>query len=304
MVPKSHHLQVYESKLAGMSRTTMYVVWDAVFADFCHHTGSSFTIPTDLLPSLAGIATIFQRQLQDEYAAGHWSGDLFSSLAWMLFFPERKDYHDSITSTQLASTYLIPTWSRIGKGIGLSIYTFANPHSLRSEVTRLIAETRLVGSQPLGAIAHAHLSVTSLAMDLDSFDPKDVHIKKSSHVGVFGSLFLKKQCFGSFSLDFDLPFRAQDMGNEDAGGALQEILRHRWVLLGSCGIKSKTESKEPLAIENQRIRWAFGLVLRQAIDTDQFYRVGSFFPDFLNAEGAGSLELFRKHSKAQTMVVV
>jgi hypothetical protein len=63
-------------------KKNLYKEWDLILGDYSHYTRSSFTRLTDLLPALSGLAALFNKQLQDDYLAGHWMKDLFLSLGW------------------------------------------------------------------------------------------------------------------------------------------------------------------------------------------------------------------------------
>ncbi|KAF9773647.1 hypothetical protein IL306_008518 [Fusarium sp. DS 682] len=47
-----------------------------------YYSWRKFTVPSDRLPALAGLATRFQRVFGDEYYAGLWKGDLLRGLLW------------------------------------------------------------------------------------------------------------------------------------------------------------------------------------------------------------------------------
>ena len=92
----------------------LYKKWDLMFSNYSRYTRSSFTKPTDLLPALSGLAALFNKQLQDDYLAGHWSKDLIQSLAWCCIPQLAKS--DFLHELQYPNPYLFPSWSRLCSG--------------------------------------------------------------------------------------------------------------------------------------------------------------------------------------------
>ncbi len=78
-------------------------------------TATQLTKSSNVLPSLSGMATIFQRKLGCRYYAGHWESGLLQSLLWHM-------NTDGSTNTGLelppkpeqsqdTRSYVAPTWS-------------------------------------------------------------------------------------------------------------------------------------------------------------------------------------------------
>jgi hypothetical protein len=80
-------------------------------------SGRIFTSREDMFPALSGIAESFSRELEDEYLAGVWSGDL---KPWGLMWrynrtpPPHKSL-DSLLSHLEAESALLPSWTWVGR---------------------------------------------------------------------------------------------------------------------------------------------------------------------------------------------
>jgi hypothetical protein len=77
------------------------------------YTRLGFTFNTDILPALTGIASLFQKQLNDTYLAGLWQKSLPRSLLWHRDKSAwlRKHPQDSLPSPRAQQEYIAPTWS-------------------------------------------------------------------------------------------------------------------------------------------------------------------------------------------------
>lgn len=66
------------------------------------YSNGTLIFPSDVFPALAGLATEFNRRLQDQYIGGLWKADLLRGLLWTVSDPER---------ASSAIPYRAPTWS-------------------------------------------------------------------------------------------------------------------------------------------------------------------------------------------------
>lgn len=114
--------------------------WIEVMKQCTRFTSASFTIPTDLLPALSGLASRFGDLLpEDVYQAGHWSGDLHVSLMWALYdkLPsELGKYQDESAEQRLMTVELVPSWSCISRGVVYFRVDLDWAYQIRSRVLR------------------------------------------------------------------------------------------------------------------------------------------------------------------------
>ncbi|KAL8717830.1 MAG: hypothetical protein Q9225_004969 [Loekoesia sp. 1 TL-2023] len=78
---------------------SLYNFWLQIIANY---TKRKLTVPSDIFPALAGIASILQVHLGDRYLAGLFEGDLLRSLLWQIIDP---------SSSATTSACLAPSWS-------------------------------------------------------------------------------------------------------------------------------------------------------------------------------------------------
>lgn len=61
--------------IANAHIAKLYATWSQVSRAFDGIAENSRTKTHNLLPSLAGLNSLFHRRLQDQYCAGHWRSD-------------------------------------------------------------------------------------------------------------------------------------------------------------------------------------------------------------------------------------
>jgi hypothetical protein len=89
----------------------LYLQWNnQVAAEFSLY-GFEFTRATDVLPSLAGLATLFASKLHDRYLAGLWEEDLYRSLIWNTQPEAKPSYSQMLDRLRHPSPYIAPSWS-------------------------------------------------------------------------------------------------------------------------------------------------------------------------------------------------
>ena len=82
-----------------IKRDDLYNTWVQIIRDY---TRRNLTRQSDILPALAGLASIFQAYLGDRYLAGLWEGDLPRGLLWRVEEPSR---------AKVAQPSQYPSWS-------------------------------------------------------------------------------------------------------------------------------------------------------------------------------------------------
>lgn len=116
----------------------IYVAWIEVMKQYTRFTPASFTVPTDLLPALSGLASRFGDLLpEDVYLAGHWSGDLHASLMWRAEqnIPlELAEYQTGTVEQRLGIVDVVPSWSCLSRGYVLFMIKPKEYATIKSEV--------------------------------------------------------------------------------------------------------------------------------------------------------------------------
>lgn len=100
-------------------KNVLYMRWNAILENY---TGRRMTNPSDVFPALAGLASEFNRRLNDQYVAGLWKADLHRGLLWRIEEQE---------TCRAATPYRAPSWSWASK-VG-QIYTIRDSDFLVDE---------------------------------------------------------------------------------------------------------------------------------------------------------------------------
>lgn len=140
----------------------LYGYWSKLLDEFKSITVASFTQPKDLLPALSGLAAYFGGRLRDKYCAGHWCNDLHNSLMWLRSKPSREPNAFYVGRTRSPSPYVVPSWSRLGKGDTLTLFEPFHAHlHISPKTLRFELEIGTPGQNPFGAITHAQIEIRS-----------------------------------------------------------------------------------------------------------------------------------------------
>ncbi|KAM4055295.1 heterokaryon incompatibility protein [Hirsutella rhossiliensis] len=144
------------------SPSVLHKEWADVAAE-CSCVFPEFTRPTDLWPSIAGIATLFAERLRDEYLAGLWKGDLSRSLHWTGARSNRPKYADLMAQLEHPSQYIAPSWSWGSHStlVSFSLYADHTVDHCRPEYSILRASVKLKGANPFGELESAHLDISA-----------------------------------------------------------------------------------------------------------------------------------------------
>lgn len=277
----------------------LYAYWSRLLDEYKIITVDSFTQPTDLLPALSGLAAYFGGRLKDEYCAGHWYKDLHNSLMWLRGKPSRDTkafYVDRIGSP---SPYIVPSWSRVGRGDTLALF---NHHPaflhISPKTLRLDLEIGLAGQDPFGAITDAQLEIrshttslqTALAAPRITVVPSDPPLSPKCWEVSFVRRDKSKSMFSGYIRRDKRSFSCHvwvdyDLKTEDA---CEDAYGWKWVLLG-------TFLKRPC-----------GLLLHQ-VDGSKWCRVGIFDSEEYESHGEHEpmqLRDFIELSDVETVIII
>lgn len=149
------------------SKDELHRAWEQVMSRYTAFTSSSFTVQTDLLPALSGLARLFGDRLQEKYLAGHWVSRLHLTLLWMHDSERALPSLDVIINRHIREPYLIPTWSCLTRGkLWFDLPNVTCPR--RSEITVVDGHVSLASDNPYGAINDACLTIEGFVLDLAS----------------------------------------------------------------------------------------------------------------------------------------
>ncbi len=116
-----------------------------------NHT--NLTKPSDKLPALSGLASIFSSRLKDEYLAGLWRNDLWSGLTWYF-----KPWDEAVKQR----IYRAPSWSwaAFDGRINFQVELYGN-RTFRRDLEILSSEVTRKGLDPFGEITFGKLELRS-----------------------------------------------------------------------------------------------------------------------------------------------
>ncbi|KAI0477829.1 heterokaryon incompatibility protein-domain-containing protein [Xylariaceae sp. FL0804] len=274
--------------------STHYDRWNDILRDYTRYTERAFTNPMDALPALSGLAALYAARLGDDvYLAGHWSGDLWRSLAWYAgrHRPTEAAHRSRLSSSQ--DPYVAPSWSCVGKGamawvLRLTKYSKSRREDAAPEAEAIEGRVVPLGRNVFGALRAAEIEIRSAAIDFAREARTGVPVPPwhfpydDSIVGFASGLRIK------FELDFSTK------GYEDE--AIRRIIsRTSWVLLGSTqggGIFNEFPGG----------KCAYGLILEPTSSSSgRFQRIGVFFSDYF---GHPYLDEFVAIAETETVVVI
>ncbi|KAJ8130753.1 hypothetical protein O1611_g2875 [Lasiodiplodia mahajangana] len=134
-------------------------LWRRLISQFSNR---DLTYPTDCLPALSGVATKFQRQLNWEYVAGLWKGDLPVSLTWAA--SRRKGSLSPPKTTH--SEYIAPSWS--WASILEPVYFPGFLDHYQSEKFVAVEEVycKPAGLNPLGRVTSGQLVLSGIVFEI------------------------------------------------------------------------------------------------------------------------------------------
>ncbi len=281
--------------------------WETLLSLYSAFDETALTHASDILPALAGLARLFQQRLNDTYICGHWQTTLFHDLMWTLshklYAPTRETH---LAKLPARTSRLLPSWSRLLQSRPtINRFTPGGSSSpfraLRPEYQRLIPDVALAGSNPLGAVRHARLRLTTVLLEPTgmamhnepSLGEGEEHCGFKWHADFGGDRYLDAE--SPSPMVFRLDRRVEGAASEFDRYTSSEVWgveEMRWALLGSCEMRADGG------------RAAFGLVLHAVPgEVGRYWRVGAFVPSNAGRHG-DSLALFRRVGRVETVEVV
>ncbi|KAH7173783.1 heterokaryon incompatibility protein-domain-containing protein [Fusarium flagelliforme] len=304
---------IYRDLLTDGDISLVYEAWDNDVAAEFSRFDMAFAHPTDILPSFAGIASLFHYRLKDTYLAGLWKGDLHRGLLWTTYrrFQE-VSFKDLLIQLELPSPYVAPSWSWVAKSWVLSgrlnaVYFLPllseYIDNIRSEVEITEAKVVLKGSNPFGEIINAYLDIRGRILSPKEelkyvqVGDDELHPRQTLHLGdqyladIEPDFVVKESlsCTGSLNVPISLLL---------VGNTLKrpEYRRETHTELKKQKRRKADNLQAPLGNGNKDgqplgERLAYGLLIYPAKRPGEYYRVGTFMSEF---EGTGRLAFFKK----------
>jgi hypothetical protein len=286
-------------KTLPFGEEVLYRRWAGILFTYTKFTRSSFTKPTDLLPALSGLASIFHQRLQDDSFSGHWRRDMFRSLLWDC--TPRSSKSDLLHELQSSSPYLCPSWSGLCRG---HVEGREAPTS-QLEAEEMDAQVELAGENPFGAIRSGQLIIRSNILDLASFNTTKLTLENpylpAGRIQSYRALSINGQSVGMFALDF----------RRETDPTLEDMESYKWVLLSSD--EAGEEAAEVATQAGKDLdRGAWGLIVCPTPEAGKYYRIGIFRPLLRKVEHKwgsnwdelANYRLFQRLSKTQTIVII
>lgn len=133
------------------------------------YSGSKVTVPSDRLPALSGIATLFQQKTGYTYLAGHWmDSGLISSLAW-----RSRSHPRSIRVSERWPKNVCPSWSWASVN---PIFYFERQLDILSQ-NRIISTSCCLDSEDItGAVQRCSLIIKGVFLNVQICSSDCPHI--------------------------------------------------------------------------------------------------------------------------------
>lgn len=154
--------------------TQLRGAWMKVMDQYSRFTPASFTVPSDLLPALSGLASRFGNLLpEDVYLAGHWSGDLHISLMWKkshTILSPRVEYQSDSVQQGLEYLEIVPSWSCMSRGVVTFLVKAEEEGTIKSELVSIRDfEGTNTGGVPHSFMACSRITLEGYVLDLTGF---------------------------------------------------------------------------------------------------------------------------------------
>ncbi|KAI8723027.1 HET domain-containing protein [Fusarium sp. LHS14.1] len=149
-------------KLTPDDKLRTYEEWDETVAQL-NPDRAHFTRETDLLPAVAGLAALFQKQLDDEYLAGLWKNNLHRGLYWTLMGTDETSYGALLQRLDNPVPFLAPSWSwaSLRRYFWFDLNHPTLMADCRPEYTDLVPNITPRGSTVFGEVSYGALDMTA-----------------------------------------------------------------------------------------------------------------------------------------------
>lgn len=173
-----HASNMYASGVES-SKQSAYDNWHRVLKSYS--LSQYLTRPSDLLPAISGLASIFHRHIDDTYLAGHWLGSIHYSLLWARLRrrsdkPTHCSWHFCGDEAPTADRYVVPSWSCIGHSTTYLLFSPGANSKCVSEMNHLTPIMELAGRNPFGALLNCRLHMRCQTIDLSNYQGR-MHLK-------------------------------------------------------------------------------------------------------------------------------
>ncbi|KAF5976505.1 hypothetical protein FCOIX_7081 [Fusarium coicis] len=278
------------------STAASYQEWREIIAQI-HPGRHELTWKSDFLPSIAGIASLFSKRLNDEYAAGLWKNSMHQSLCWAAGQGDKPSHQDLLQRLRNLSPYIAPSWSWASRreDFRFLLSRLDLSASCRPEFHSLDTDIALHGESAFGEVTHAALDITSndtvgfdgryfADIEPDCFAPSffaqtgGFSLQTPISFLLIGSTIPRETDTGVISLWYSKS--SETVGDEGNAALVSELPNTPSTSAGSgAGLETETESK----------RVAYGLLIHPTGNSNEYYRVGTFFS---KPHSAGGLSFF------------
>ncbi|KAF4497634.1 hypothetical protein FAGAP_6210 [Fusarium agapanthi] len=118
---------------------------------------------TGSLPSIAGIASLFSKMLNDDYAAGIWENSMHQSLCWASLKRKGPRCRNLLKRLKIPSPYIAPSrsWASQRTAFFFKLYHSNLSDDCRPEFHSIDTDIDLRGESAFGEVRDAALDITS-----------------------------------------------------------------------------------------------------------------------------------------------
>lgn len=263
-------------KLVPGDKLRTYHEWDRTVSQLNPHR-AHFTRETDLLPSVAGLAALFQKQLDDEYLAGLWKNDLHWGLFWQRMETKETSYKTLLRRLESPVPYIAPSWSWASRlsyfwfGLNRPIVTLSG--FCRPEYTGLVPVITPRGSTEFGEVSYGALDMTTKMLS----GSRRVVLREGYPLSSFSpyGVELDGNCFAHIRTDCVVEHLF-------AASKIPQLAAPISFLLVGSMIRQESDG-------DSVHKTAYGLLIHPTGNPDEYYRVGTFWSEPLES---GRLSFF------------
>ncbi|UPL01827.1 hypothetical protein LCI18_012761 [Fusarium solani-melongenae] len=300
-----YHFNVVNRDLLNEDDVALiYEEWASEIASEFSAYRLEFTRGTDVLPSIAGLATLFSHRLRDDYLAGLWKKDLYRCLKWDMHRSDRlTGYKGLLDELQHPAPYLAPSWSWASRSglVMFPVYWEVHIRNARSECAVLEAVIQLKGTSAFGEVTGGYLDISA---KLYTGSRQLVYQEIDDGLGISRqTLHLRDQ----YLVDIETDCIPGDLF-EERDGKSELTVPISFLLIGSTITEERNQGgrgqDEPEGLRKwsstddrggsedgvEPGRMAYGLLIHPAERPGEFVRVGTFQSECSQLGGLGFFE--------------